>query len=263
MGKKETNETTERLKKAIEQQEKESRVTPNSSVLDEIHKALCKLFDQKYHADWKLYEPPQSSRLAAMRSLTFDVYSLRDRILDLTQTEFDEKFSSLRNALGKVEDQLKMQSIQPFIKELDFDKYSGETPKDSFSDHEFNSSRFSHQFLKDTQTFTKIINLANEKRKKAPWRKNSVRRLPNVREREIALFVVEAYHEMLGSLPVSKMNNDESGTAFRTAMGAILKAINETALYKNSGQELSSEPKRACNDALTFYKQQLSSKAKL
>ena len=115
MGKKETNETTERLKKAIEQQEKESRVTPNSSVLDEIHKALCKLFDQKYHADWKLYEPPQSSRLAAMRSLTFDVYSLRDRILDLTQTEFDEKFSSLRNALRKVEDQLKKQSMHIHI----------------------------------------------------------------------------------------------------------------------------------------------------
>jgi len=259
MVKKETDETTEKLKKAIEQQERESRVTPNSSTLDEIHKALCKLFEEKHHADWKLHGPAQSSRLAAMRSLTFDVYSLRDRILDLTQTEFDEKFSSLRNALGKVEDQLKMQSIQPFIKELDFDKYSDETTNDSFSDHEFNSSRFSHQFLKDTQTFTKIINLADEKRKKAPWRKNSARRLPNVREREIALFVVEAYHEMLGSLPVSKMNSDESNTAFRTAMGAIFKAINETALYKDSGQKLSSEPKRACNDALTFYKQKLSS----
>ena len=255
---KKTDETTKRLKKAIEQQEKESRVTPNSSTLDEIHKALCTLFEEKHHADWKLHGPAQSSRLAAMRRLTFDVYSLRDRILDLTQTEFDEKFSSLRNALGKVEDQLKMQSIQPFIKELDFDKYSDETTNDSFSDHEFNSSRFSHQFLKDTQTFTKIINLADEKRKKAPWRKNSARRLPNVREREIALFVVEAYHEMLGSLPVSKMNSDESNTAFRTAMGAIFKAINETALYKNLGQELSSEPKRACNDALTFYKQKLS-----
>ena len=259
MVKKETDETTEKLKKAIEQQERESRVTPNSSTLDEIHKALCEPFEEKHHADWKLHGPAQSSRLAVMRSLTFDVYSLRDRILDLTQTEFDEKFSSLRNALGKVEDQLKKQSIQPFIKELDFDKYSDETTNDSFSDHEFNSSRFSHQFLKDTQTFTKIINLADEKRKKAPWRKNSARRLPNVREREIALFVVEAYHEMLGSLPVSKMNSDESNTAFRTAMGAIFKAINETALYKNSGQKLSSEPKRACNDALTFYKQKLSS----
>ena len=196
--------------------------------------------------------------MAAMRRPAFDVYSLRDRIMDLTQTEFDEKFSSLRNTLRKIEEQLEKQSIQPFIKELDFEKYSDETIKDSFSDHEFNSSRFSHQFLKDTQTFTKIINLANEKRKKAPWRKNSVRRLPNVREREIALFVVEAYHEMLGSLPVSKMNSDESNTAFRTAMGAIFKAINETTLYKNLGQELSSEPKRACNDALTFYKQKLS-----
>ena len=258
MVKKETNETTEKLKKAIEQQERESRVTPNSSTLDEIHKALCTLFEEKHHADWKLHGPAQSSRLAAMRRLTFDVYSLRDRIMDLTQTEFDEKFSSLRNTLRKIEEQLEIQSIQPFIKELDFDKYSDETTNDSFSDHEFNSSRFSHQFLKDTQTFTKIINLADEKRKKAPWRKNSARRLPNVREREIALFVVEAYHEMLGSLPVSKMNSDESNTAFRTAMGAIFKAINETALYKNLGHKLSSEPKRACNDALTFYKQKLS-----
>ena len=258
MVKKETNETTEKLKKAIELQERESRVTPNSSTLDEIHKVLCTLFEEKHHADWKLHGPAQSSRLAAMRRLTFDVYSLRDRILDLTQTEFDEKFSSLRNTLRKIEEQLEKQSIQPFIKELDFDKYSDETTKDSFSDHEFNSSRFSHQFLKDTQTFTKIINLADEKRKKAPWRNSSARRLPNVREREIALFVVEAYHEMLGSLPVSKMNSDESNTAFRTAMGAIFKAINETALYKNSGQKLSSEPKRACNDALTFYKQKLS-----
>ena len=111
MVKKKTDETTKRLKKAIEQQEKESRVTPNSSTLDEIHKALCTLFEEKHHADWKLHGPAQSSRLAAMRRLTFDVYSLRDRILDLTQTEFDEKFSSLRNALRKVEDQLKMQSI--------------------------------------------------------------------------------------------------------------------------------------------------------
>ena len=225
--------------------EKDHTVSPERN--PEIHKALCYLFEAHHHPEeWqltKISNNPTDMLKKDLVQLTFDVSSQKDKLEELTKTEISAQFSKLQSGLNKVISEIERLNSQGFLKDVDFENYKNKNTGNDFSYHKFENNRASSLLLEKLRNYADLIEKIKHKRSKNRWLSQKVTKQPKIREREIALLILEVYEKNGFPLPESKENSEVSNTRFRRTLGRIFEVL-----------DLSREPKWAADEALAYFK---------
>lgn len=91
-----------------------------------------------------------------------------------------------------------------------------------------------------------MIDKIEQRRCDNPWREGQETNQSKVREREIAILVLDVFQKNGISLPESRENKQVSNTRFREALRQIFRLL-----------KLSREPKWAADHALAHYRNKL------
>lgn len=231
--------------------EAENSTSPNKRTeLEKIKKCLYTMFDAELSPT--IQKPPSKSEICphklkeALTQLAFDICAQKNLLQEITNTEFNTRFRKLRNGLSKTIERMKDTDLEPFLKEIDWEYYSTGVLDEKLDFSHFDFNRLSKDLLKKTQEYSNLIDKIEQRRCDNPWRKGQETNQSKVREREIAILVLDVFQKNGISLPESRENKQVSNTRFREALRQIFRLL-----------KLSREPKWAADHALAHYKNKL------